>query len=108
MADPTIGGMGVDGEEKWLVEPQDETVACSKSVTLKAKAAGAISYKWAQNGEAVEGGTDGSLEVEWHRSKTPDTYTVTPVYDVFGAEVDGEPKTVEVTNEPQGLMIIVR
>ena len=107
VADPTIGGMGVDGAEKWLVEPKDETVACSKSVTLKAKAAGAISYKWAQNGKAVEGGTDGSLEVAWHRSKTPDTYTVTPVYSVFGTEVDGEPKTVEVTNEPQGLMLIV-
>ena len=37
-----------------------------------------------------------------------DTYTVTPVYSVFGTEVDGEPKTVKVTNEPQGLMIIVR
>lgn len=107
VADPTIGGMGVDGAEKWLVEPEDETVACSKSVILKAKAAGAISYKWAQNGEAVEGGTDGSLEVEWHRSKTPDTYTVTPVYDVFGSEVDGAAKTVEVTNAPQGLMLIV-
>ena len=108
VADPTIGGMGVDGAEKWLVEPKDETVACSKSVTLKAKAAGAISYKWKQNGKAVEGGTDGSLEVAWHRSKTPDTYTVTPVYSVFGAEVDGKPETVEVTNEPQGLMLIVR
>ena len=37
-----------------------------------------------------------------------DTYTVTPVYDVFGVATDGEPKTVEVTNEPQGLMITVR
>ena len=105
--DPTIGGMGVDGAEKWLVEPQDCSVACGKSVILSANASGAKSYKWTKNDEAVEGGTDGSLEVAWHRSKTPDTYTVTPVYSVFGTEVDGEPKTVEVTNEPQGLMLIV-
>ena len=100
--------MGVDGSEKWLVEPQNCSVACGKSVTLSANASGAKSYKWTKNDEAIEDGTDGSLEVEWHHSKTPDTYTVTPVYSVFGTEVDGEPKTVEVTNEPQGLMIIVR
>ena len=108
VSDPTIGGMGVDGEEKWLVETKDETVACSKSVTLTAKAAGAISYKWTLNGEAIEGGTDGSLEVEWHHGKSPDVYTVTPVYNVFGSEVEGVAKTVEVTNAPQGLMIIFR
>ena len=109
VADPSIGGMGVDGAEKWLVEPKDETVACSKSVTLKAKAAGAISYKWTLNGEAIKGGTDGSLEVSWRsQTKTPDEYTVTPVYDVFGSEVEGAAKTVEVTNAPQGLMVIVK
>ena len=108
VADPSIGGMGVDGKETWLVEPQNETVACSKSVTLKALAVGAVSYKWTKNDEAVEGGTDGSLEVAWHRSKTPDTYTVTPVYDVFGSEVEGEAMTCNVTNQAPGLMIIVR
>lgn len=111
VADPTIGGMGVDGAEKWLVEPEN-AVSLKKdggATTLKALAVGAVSYKWTLNGEAIKGGTDGSLEVSWRsQTKTPDEYTVTPVYDVFGSEVDGEPKTVEVTNEPQGLMIIVR
>ena len=37
-----------------------------------------------------------------------DTYTVTPVYDVFGVATDGEPKTVEVTNAPLGMMVILR
>ena len=109
VADPTIGGMGVDGEEKWLVDPTDETVSSSKSVVLTGKAVGAVSYKWTLNGEAIEGGTDGSLEVSWRKhTKTPDVYSVTPVYDVFGSEVDGEPKTCQVTNEPPGMVIILR
>lgn len=109
VADPTIGGMGVDGEEKWLVDPTDETVSSSKSVVLTGKAVGAVSYKWTLNGEAIEGGTDGSLEVSWRKhTKTPDVYSVTPVYDVFGSEVDGEPKTCQVTNEPLGMVVILR
>ena len=109
VADPTIGGMGVDGEEKWLVEPTDETVSSSKSVVLTGKAVGAVSYKWTLNGEAIEGGTDGSLEVSWRKhTKTPDVYSVTPVYDVFGSEVEGETKTCQVTNEPPGMVIILR
>lgn len=109
VADPTIGGMGVDGEEKWLVDPTDETVSSSKSVVLTGKAVGAVSYKWTLNGEAIEGGTDGSLEVSWRKhTKAPDVYSVTPVYDVFGSEVDGEPRTCEVTNEPPGMVISLR
>ena len=109
VADPTIGGMGVDGEEKWLVDPTDETVSSSKSVVLTGKAVGAVSYKWTLNGEAIEGGTDGSLEVSWRKhTKTPDVYSVTPVYDVFGSEVDGEPRACEVTNVPLGMVVIFR
>ena len=109
VADPSIGGMGVDGAEKWLVEPQDATVNVSGSVTLKAVAAGAVvRYKWTKNGEAVEGGANGELTVAWHHGRTPDIYAVTAVYSVFGTEIDGKPEPVKVTNEPQGLMIIVR
>ncbi len=109
VADPTIGGMGVDGKETWLVDPTDKTVSRSKSVVLTGKAVGAVSYKWTLNGEAIEGGTDGSLEVSWRKhTKTPDVYSVTPVYDVFGSEVDGEPRTCEVTNVPLGMLIILR
>lgn len=108
VADPSIGGMGVDGAEKWLVKPQNCSVACGKSVTLSANASGAKSYKWTKNGEAVEGGANGELTVAWHHGRTPDIYAVTAVYSVFGTEVNGKPEPVKVTNEPQGLMIIVR
>ena len=104
----TMSGRGVDGAEKWLITPQNCSVAYGKSVTLSANASGAKSYKWTKNGEAVEGGANGELTVSWERGGTTIEYTVTPVYDVLGVATDGEPKTVEVTNEPLGLMIIVR
>ena len=106
----TVSGRGHEGAEEWLVEPEN-IVSLKKdggATTLKAIAVGAVSYKWTLNGEAIKGGTDGSLEVSWRsQTKTPDEYTVTPVYDVFGSEVEGAAKTVEVTNAPQGLMLIV-
>ena len=108
VADPTIGGMGVDGAEKWLVEPQNASASKSQGATLTASAVGAISYKWTLNGEAISGGTDGELAVSWRKTKTPDVYAVTPVYSVFGSEVEGEPISCTVENVPEGLMIIVK
>lgn len=110
---PSIAGKGVDGEEKWLVEPQDATVGKSKSVTLKALAVGAVSYRWTCNGEAVAGGSNGELVVDWRDSKTPDVYAVTPVYNVIigsgTIETTGEARaaTIEYAR-PYGLMIIFR
>ena len=110
---PSIAGKGVDGEEKWLVEPQDATVGKSKSVTLKALAVGAVSYRWTCNGEAVAGGSNGELVVDWRDSKTPDVYAVTPVYNVIigseTIETTGEAKSVTIDYaRPYGLMIIFR
>ena len=106
---PGIGGKGVEGVERWLVEPQDATLNVNGSVTLKALATGAVSYKWTCNGEAVAGGTDGELAVEWHTSNTPDVYVVTPVYSVLGVETDGAATaTATVRNLPRGMSFIIR
>ena len=106
---PTIGGKGVEGVERWLVEPQDATLKVNASVTLKALAAGAVSYKWTCNGEAVAGGTDGELDVEWRKADTPDVYVVTPVYSVLGAETDGTATaTATITHLTRGLVISIR
>ena len=110
---PTIGGMGVDGAEKWIVEPQ-AAVTLTKNgepKTITANAAGAVSYKWTKNDEAIEGGENGELTVSWEKRSTDntvDTYTVMAVYDVFGTETKGTPKTFTVENLPLGLLIIVR
>ncbi len=110
---PSIAGKGVAGVERWLVEPQDATVGKSKSVTLKALAVGAVSYRWTCNGEAVAGGSNGELVVDWRDSKTPDVYSVTPVYNVIigsgTIETTGEAKSVTIGYaRPYGLMIIFR
>ena len=106
---PTIGGKGVEGVERWLIEPQGTSLSATKSVTLKALVAGAISYKWTCNGEAVAGGTDGELVVEWRSSNTPDVYVVTPVYSVLGVETDGTAtSTATVNHLPRGMTIIMR
>ena len=106
---PGIGGKGVEGVERWLVEPQDASLRASQSVTLKALAAGAISYKWTCNGETVAGGTDGELAVEWRASDTPDVYVVTPVYSVLGVETDGTATaTATVNHLPRGMALFIR
>ncbi len=110
---PTIGGKGVDGGEKWIVEPKGAMTLTKtgEPKTIIANAAGAVSYKWTKNSEVIEGVENGELTVSWEKRRTGntvDTYTVTPVYNVFGTEVDGEPKTVEVTNAPLGMMVILR
>ena len=109
----TVSGRGHDGAEEWIIDPQSAVTLTKNggSTTLKALAIGAQSYKWTKNGEALEDGADGELTVSWEKhgsSDTIDTYTVTPVYSVFGGEVEGAAKTVEVENAPQGLMLIVR
>ena len=106
---PAIGGKGVEGVERWLVEPQGASLSAGKSVTLKALAVGAISYKWACNGEVVAGGTDGELAVEWRTADTPDVYVVTPVYSVLGVNTDGTATaTATVTHLPRGMAFILR
>ena len=99
----------MEGVERWLVEPQDASLSATKSVTLKALAAGAVSYRWTCNGEMVAGGTEGELAVEWRASNTPDVYAVTPVYSVLGLETDGTATaTATVKSLPRGISFIIR
>ena len=103
-----VGGKGVDGEEKWIVVPQGAVLREGDAArVISANASGAQFYKWTKNGEAIEGGADGDLTVEWARGGATDTYAVTPVYSVYGVETEGAAMSVTVENIPQGTMIIV-
>lgn len=108
MAEPTIGGMGVDGAERWLVTPMDATVGRTRLTTLSAAAAGAVRYRWTRNGEVIAGETGCELPVAWRHAKKADVYAVTPIYSVCGVEIEGAPVSAEVTNEPVGLVITVQ
>ena len=110
MVEPTIAGMGVDGEERCVVTPQNPIVRYDKTVALKAVAVGAVShYKWTLNGDAISGGENGELTVSWRETETPDVYAVTPIYSIAGREIEGEPVSTTVTSKPpQGLIISFR
>ena len=109
VADPSIGGRGVDGAERWLKVPASLSIKKSDGAkTLSAAAVGAVAYRWTRNGTAIADETGGNLDVVWRKSRTPDVYTVTPVYSVFGAELEGGPLSVEVVNEPLGTTIVFR
>ena len=108
---PTISGKGVDGAERWLIPPQNMKLTRrnkDSGGTLSVNASGAVSYKWTKNSEDIEGGADGDLTVAWNRHGATDTYTVTPVYDVYGVETEGDPVTVTVVSLPAGTNISIR
>ena len=109
--DFTIGGMGVDGAEKWVKQlPAATTVPIEGSVTLTAAAAGAKSYVWKKDGVVIPGETGETITVEWERRgyKAPAVYSCTAVYDVFGVETEGTPVVTTVTHMPLGMMILIR
>lgn len=111
VADPAIGGMGVDGAEKWLVEPAATTaVPADGTANVTAKACGkVVRYIWTLGGETLAD-TDDSISVVW-RSGTrglPVAGTVTPIYEVFGNEVTGAPVAFNVTFNPKAFVMVVR
>ena len=109
MNDPAISGIGADGEERWFVTPQSVSITSSQTATLKAAAVGAVlRYKWTLNGEVLSDGANGELNVSWRHTKTPDVYTVTPIYSVGGAEIEGEPVSATVENVPVGMVIRIK
>ena len=111
VADPAIGGMGVDGAEKWLVEPAATTVVpADGSATVTAKACGkVVRYIWTLGGETLAD-TDDSIAVVWRTGTRglPVAGTVTPIYEVFGNEVTGAPVAFNVTFNPKAFVMVVR
>ncbi len=107
-----LGGMGVDGAEKWVKQlPATAQVSQShQTFTLTAAAAGAIRYRWTLNGEEIEGATGETCTATWSKGRhdAPDVYACTAIYDVFGTETEGDPATCEVTNLPIAFVLIVR
>ena len=103
------GGKGDGAADVWFYRPQNCKISKTRSeATLTASAAGAISYRWTKNGEAIAGGENGELAVSWVKNGGTDTYAVTPVYDLYGREVEGSPVACTVEHAPMGLMILIR
>ena len=106
----TVSGRGHDGAEEWIaVPPAESTLGVNATTTFTARAVGAVRYVWARNGETLDE-TGETLSVSWTRGHhdTPDAYTVTPVYEVFGTETLGEPRGFSVTRIGPAFVLIVR
>ena len=111
VSEPVLRGMGVEGAEKWLVEPAATTaVPADGTANVTAKACGkVVRYIWTLGGETLAD-TDDSISVVW-RSGTrglPVAGTVTPIYEVFGCEVTGAPVAFDVTFNPKAFVMVVR
>ena len=86
-------------------------VSARKTITLTASAAGAASYLWLKNGVQIEGGTSGTLTVNWRSPKNDpiDTYRAVAVYIVDGLTVESEASAeMTVENRPMGTVIVLR
>lgn len=88
----------------------DASVAAGGTVTFgPVFAPGAIRYEWTRGGVPLAE-TGDTVTLEWERVKDDHTQviSVTPVYDVYGTEVKGEPSTATLTNAPRGMAVIIR
>ena len=85
-------------------------VSARKTVTLTASATGATSYRWLKNGEPIEGGTSGTLTVNWRSPKNDpiDTYQAVAVYLIDGLTVESEASAgMTVENQPMGTLFLI-
>ena len=84
----------------------------SKGATLVARAPGAVSYRWFMNGELVEGGTNGSLHVEWRKtadSDEEDEFRAVACFEMDGMTVEGDSSgPVEVVYPRVGFALVIQ
>ena len=108
---PATGSFTCGGMFPVEVSQSATKVASGNTVTLTASAPGATSYRWLKNGEPIEGGTSGTLTVNWRKPKnTPiDTYQAVAVYTIDTATGESEPSAeMTVENLPAGMCVIFK
>ena len=103
-----IGGRGANGDaDLVVVRPADATISKGHAAPLKIYAPGAVRYIWTVNGQELDE-TAGEISVPWVHGRPTTAVTVTPVYQLLGAETPGTPIPVTITNRPLGLTFYIR
>ena len=103
-----IGGRGAHGDaDLVVVRPADVTISKGHAAPLKIYAPGAVRYIWTVNGQELDE-TAGEISVPWVHGRPTTAVTVTPVYQLLGAETPGTPIPVTITNRPLGLTFYIR
>lgn len=99
------------GAFKPTVSQSTTKVSVQNAVTLTASAPGAASYRWLKNGEPIEGGTSGTLMVNWRKPKNAptDAYQAVAVYSIDGLTAESATSSVlTIENVPAGMVILFK
>ena len=114
----SFGGVGQDyGQLKAYIKPgYAAELGHSETTTLVAYAPGATSYRWLMDGESLEGGSDGTLEVFWTRGGTAGpggskthVYQAIAIYgDFYGVTRESEPEAAAIRCRPLGTAITLK
>ena len=93
------------------VAQSTQKISSRQAAMLTAFATGAASYRWLKNGQPIEGGTTGTLTVNWRRPKNEpiDSYQAIAVYAVGDATMEGEAsEAMTIENLPHGTALLIR
>jgi len=104
-----VSGMTAAGADEFVTRPQPAQIEINGAGTLSCFSAAAKSYDWYVDGEKIDGETGETLTIDWIRQKPHvRTYSVVPVYEVFGEAVRGKAADAVVEFKTNGMTVIVR
>lgn len=108
---PATGAFTYGGVFPVEVSQDMARLSTGGSATLTASAPGAASYRWLKNGEPIEGGTSGTLMVNWRKPKNAptDAYQAVAVYSIDGLTTESAASSVlTIENVPAGMAILFK
>ena len=108
-----VGGKGFAGDKVFATSLKDAYSVKNGETTdpITVYAPGAIRYEWTRDGKVLADVTGDSATFEWERSSTAggqQAIRVTPIYNVYGYEIKGDPSTATLINQPLGFSVFVR
>jgi hypothetical protein len=104
-----VSGKTAVGADEFVTRPQPTRIEVGGTGTLSCFSAVAKSYEWYVDGEKINGETNETLTIDWTRQKPyVRTYSVVPVYEVFGETVRGKAAETTVEFAVMGMILIIR
>ena len=104
-----VSGKTAVGADEFVTRPQPTKIEVDRTGVLSCFSAAAKSYEWYVDGEKIDGETGETLTIDWVRQKPHvRTYSVVPVYEVFGETVRGKAADATVEFRTNGMTLIIR
>ena len=104
-----VSGKTAVGADEFVTRPQPTRVKVDQTGVLSCFSAAAKSYEWYVDGEKIDGETGETLTIQWTKAiPHVRTYSVVPVYEVFGETVRGKAAEATVEFEVRGLTLLIR